>query len=158
MFILFGMYNFDPAFILFDKFSSIFSSFFGLFWFSNKNMFWAFYNFILILKHINKDISRTSNIAFLLDWAQMSDLDFGLIRQNISIKKASFQYQGCPLSLKSGKLWLNSYVYWISITSNWFYSQQFSLPYSKNILSVWPFRGDKKKKKKVLVNPTEFFH
>ena len=102
--------------------------------------------------------SRTSNIAFLMDWAQMSDLDFGLIRQNISIRKASFHYQGCPLSLKSGKLWLNSYVYWISITSNWFYSQQFSLPYSKNILSVCPFRGDKKKKKKVLVNPTEFFH
>jgi hypothetical protein len=103
-------------------------------------------------------LSRTSNIAFLMDWAQISDLDFGLIRQNTSIKKASFHYQGCPLSLKSGKLWLNSYVYWISITSNWFYSQQFSLPYSKNILSVCPFRGDKKKKKKVLVNPTEFFH
>ena len=32
--------------------------------------------------------SRTSNIAFLMDWAQISDLDFGLIRQNISIKKA----------------------------------------------------------------------
>ena len=101
--------------------------------------------------------SRTSNIAFLIGWAQMSDLDFGLIRQNISNKKASFQYQGCPLSLKSGKLWLNSYVHWISITSSWFYSQQFSLPYSKNILSVWSFRGDKKKKKKVFVNPTEFF-
>ena len=103
-------------------------------------------------------MSWMSNIAFLMDWAQISDLDFGLIRQNTSIKKASFHYQGCPLSLKSGKLWLNSYVYWISITSNWFYSQQFSLPYSKNILSVCPFRGDKKKKKKVLVNPTEFFH
>ena len=102
--------------------------------------------------------SRTSNIAFLMDWDQMADLDFGLIHQNVSIKKASFHYQGCPLSLKRGKLWLNSYVYWISITSNWFYSQQFSLPYSKNILSVCPFRGDKKKKKKVLVNPTEFFH
>ena len=112
----------------------------------------------LYLESLISNISRASNIAFLLDWAQMSDLDFGLIRQNISIKKASFHYQGCPLSLKSGKLWLNSYVYWISITSNWFYSQQFSLPYSKNILSVCPFRGDKKKKKKVLVNPTEFFH
>ena len=32
--------------------------------------------------------SRASNIAFLLDIAQMSDLDFGLIQQNISIKKA----------------------------------------------------------------------
>ena len=79
-------------------------------------------------------ISRASNIAFFLDWAQMSDLDFGLIRQNISIRKASFRYQWCPLSLKSGKLWLNSYVYWISITSYWFYSQQFSLPYSKMLL------------------------
>ena len=104
-----------------------------------------------------EDTSPTSNIAFLIGWAQMSDLDFGLIRQNISNKKASFHYQGCPLSLKSGKLWLNSYVHWISITSSWFYSQQFSLPYSKNILSVWSFRGDKKKKKKVFVNPTEFF-
>ena len=45
-------------------------------------------------------ISRASNIAFLLDIAQMSDLDFGLIQQNISIKKASFQYQGCSLSFK----------------------------------------------------------
>jgi hypothetical protein len=36
--------------------------------------------------------SRASNIAYLLDWAQMSDLDFGLIQQNIFIKKASFQY------------------------------------------------------------------
>ena len=110
------------------------------------------------IKKASFHISPTSNIAFLMDWAQMADLDFGLIHQNISTKKASFHYQGCPLSLKSGKLWLNSYVYWISITSNWFYSQQFSLPYSKNILSVCPFRGDKKKKKKVLVNPTEFFH
>ena len=117
----------------------------------------------MTLKNMNdnwaiKVTSRTSNIAFLMDWAQISDLDFGLIRQNISIKKPSFHYQGCPLSLKSGKLWLNSYVYWIIITSNWFYSQQFSLPYSKNILLVCPFRGDKKKKKKVLVNPTEFLH
>ena len=78
------------------------------------------------------DNSQTSNIAFLLDWVQMLDLDFGLIRQNISIKKASFHYQGCPLFLKSGKLWLNSYVYWISIPSNWFNSQQFSLPYTEN--------------------------
>ena len=34
---------------------------------------------------------------------------------------------------------------------------QFSLPYSKNILLVCHFRGNKKKKKKVLVNPSEFF-
>ena len=50
-----------------------------------------------------EDLSRMSNIAFLMDRAQMSDLDFGSIHQNISIKKASFHYQGCPLSLKSGK-------------------------------------------------------
>ena len=31
-------------------------------------------------------ISRTSNIAFLIGWAQILDLDFGLIQQNISIK------------------------------------------------------------------------
>ena len=116
-----------------------------------------FWSFQLFQNEMN-NISRTSNIAFLLDWAEMFDLYFGLIRQNISIQKASFYYQGCPLSLKSGKLWLNSYIYWISITSNWFFSQQFSLSYSKNILSVYPFRGDKKKTKKVLVNPTEFFH
>ena len=66
----------------------------------------------------NEDKSRASNIAFLLDIAQMSDLDFGLIQQNISIKKASFQYQGCPLSFKSGKLWLNSYIFEIRIPSN----------------------------------------
>jgi hypothetical protein len=35
----------------------------------------------------------------------MADLYFGLIHQNISTKKASFHYQGCHLSLKSGKLW-----------------------------------------------------
>ena len=85
----------------------------------------------------------------LMDWAQM-DLDFGLIRQNISIKKA-------PLLRvpSSSKVWLNSYLYRIRITTNSFYSQQFSLPYSKNILLVW---GEKKKKKKVLVNPSECFH
>ena len=94
--------------------------------------------------------SRASNIAFLLDISQMSDLDFGLIRQNISNEKASFQYLGCPLSLKSGKLWLNSYIYWISITSNWLYSQQFSLPYSKNILLVFLLGGTRKKRKKYL--------
>ena len=122
-------------------------------------MFWALVNAIrLEFLVYDRNQSRTSNIAFLLDWAQIKDLDFGLIRQNISIKKTSFHYQECPFSLKSGKLWLNSYVCWISITSNWFYSQQFSLPYSKNILSVCSFRGDKKKKKKILVNPTEFFH
>ena len=62
--------------------------------------------------------SRTSNIAFLMDWDQMVDLHFGWIHQNISIKNASFHYQVCPLSLKSGKLWLNSYIYRIRITSN----------------------------------------
>ena len=49
-------------------------------------------------------MSQASNIAFLLDIAQMSDLDFGLIQQNVSIKNTSFQYQGGPLSFKSGKL------------------------------------------------------
>ena len=39
-----------------------------------------------------KHLSRASNIAFLLERAQMLDLDFGLIQQNISNKKASFQY------------------------------------------------------------------
>ena len=48
------------------------------------------HNSVGIRKRLN--ISRASNIAFLLDIAQMSDLDFGLIQQNISIKKASFQY------------------------------------------------------------------
>ena len=31
--------------------------------------------------------SRASNIAFLMELAQMSDLDFGLIEQNIAIKR-----------------------------------------------------------------------
>jgi hypothetical protein len=35
--------------------------------------------------------NRMSNIAFLMDEAQMADLDFGLIHQNIFFKKASFQ-------------------------------------------------------------------
>jgi hypothetical protein len=35
-----------------------------------------------------QDFSRLSNIAFLMDCAQMADLDFGLIHQNISIKIA----------------------------------------------------------------------
>ena len=47
------------------------------------------------------DKSQASNIAFLLDWAQMLDLDFGLIQQNISIQKASFQYQGQSYVIKS---------------------------------------------------------
>ena len=48
-----------------------------------------------------EDTSRMSNIASLMDLAQMADLDFGLIHPNISTKKASFHYQGYPLSLKS---------------------------------------------------------
>jgi hypothetical protein len=38
------------------------------------------------------NFSRTSNIAFLTDSAETVDLDFGLIHQNISFKKASFHY------------------------------------------------------------------
>ena len=83
-----------------------------------------------------------------MDWTQLSDLDFGLIRKNIFINKASFHYQGCPLSLKSGKLWLNSYVHWISITTSWFYSQQFSLPYSKRIFCWFGLSGGTRKKRK----------
>ena len=54
-------------------------------------------------------------------------------------------------------MWLNSYIYRIRIISNQLYSQQFSLPYSMNILFVCLFREYKKKKKKVLVNPSEFY-
>ena len=94
-----------------------------------------FYNF----QNIFENISRMSSIAFLMDWAQM-DLDFGLIRQNISIKKA-------PLLRvpSSSKVWLNSYLYRIRITTNSFYSQQSSLPY---ILLVCLFRGKRKRRKK----------
>ena len=53
----------------------------------------------LCIISVIKANSRTSNIAFLMDWAQMADLDFGLIQQKNFIKKASFHYQGCPLSL-----------------------------------------------------------
>ena len=42
-----------------------------------------FKGFEIFALHIN---SRVSNIAVLLDRAQMSDLDFGLIQPNISIK------------------------------------------------------------------------
>ena len=41
---------------------------------------------------INQNLSRTSNIAFLMDSAETVVLDFGLIHQNISFKKASFHY------------------------------------------------------------------
>ena len=40
--------------------------------------------------------SRASNIDFLLDIAQMSDLDFGLIQQNISIKKGFIPISRAP--------------------------------------------------------------
>ena len=52
---------------------------------------WQKANFSFYLS-LDNDKNRTSNVAFLIDWAQMSDLDFGLIQQNISIKKASFHY------------------------------------------------------------------
>ena len=47
---------------------------------------------ILCFSKCNTYISRTSNIAFLTDSAETVDLDFGLIHQNISFKKASFHY------------------------------------------------------------------
>ena len=44
------------------------------------------------ISSIQVDCSRTSNKAFLTDSAETVDLDFGLIHQNISFKKASFHY------------------------------------------------------------------
>ena len=41
---------------------------------------------LLFFEFMTYVTSWASNIAFLLDWAQMSDLDFGLIQQNISNK------------------------------------------------------------------------
>ena len=41
----------------------------------------------VIMDQKKTNISRTSNIAILLDWAQMSDLDFGLIRQKFPSKR-----------------------------------------------------------------------
>ena len=41
---------------------------------------------------IVSESSQMSNIAFLTDSAETVDLDFGLIHQNISFKKASFHY------------------------------------------------------------------
>ena len=64
-----------------------------------------------------------------MDWAQMSDLDFGLIRQNISIKKASSRV---PSFFEKWQIEI----------------KQFSLPYAKNILSVCPFRGGQEKEEK----------
>ena len=37
-------------------------------------------------------ISQMSNIAFLRDLAETVDVNFGLIHQNISIKKASIHF------------------------------------------------------------------
>ena len=45
-----------------------------------------------VYQQYSYNISQASNIAFLLEWAQISDLDFGLIQQNISTQKDSFQY------------------------------------------------------------------
>ena len=58
-----------------------------------------------------------------------------------------------PSFLKNRKGWLNSYIYRIRITSNWFYSQQFFM----NILLVCLFRGEKKKKNKVMVESVRIF-
>ena len=44
------------------------------------------------VRTIVSESSQTSNIAFLTDSAETVDLDFGLIHQNISFKKASFHY------------------------------------------------------------------
>ena len=60
--------------------------------------------------------SWMSNIAFLTDWAQIADLDFGLIHKNISIKEGLIPLLRVPFLKKSSKVWLNSYFY---ITSNW---------------------------------------
>jgi len=124
--------------------------------------FWLFLSFCrtasrpYTLSYIN---SRASNIAILLEWAQISDLDFGLIQQNISTKKASFQYQGCPLSFKSGKLWLNSYIFEIRIPIQInFIANSSHYPIPRLFCWFLFSGGDKKKKKRWLANPTEFFH
>ena len=44
------------------------------------------------VRTIVSESSQTSNIAFLTDSAETVDLDFVLIHQNISFKKASFHY------------------------------------------------------------------
>ena len=44
------------------------------------------------VRTIVSESSQTSNIAFWTDSAETVDLDFGLIHQNISFKKASFHY------------------------------------------------------------------
>ena len=52
-------------------------------WSTSKHIKGTFHLNLFIFIHY----SQMSNMAFL-----MVDLDFGLIHQNISIKKASFQY------------------------------------------------------------------
>ena len=70
-------------------------------------------DFTPLLASLVFDMSWKSNVAFLLDWAQMVHIFrfWIFFHQNISIKKASCKYQGCPLLLKSGKLWLSSYIH-----------------------------------------------
>ena len=50
-----------------------------------KDIFWKLE---FLKQFVTRIMSWTSNIAFLMDWAQMSDIDFGLIRQNISNKNS----------------------------------------------------------------------
>ena len=90
--------------------------------------------------------SPTSNTAFLMDWAQMADLDFGLIHQ-----KDFIPLLRVPSFFKNGKLWSNSYIYRRRITSNWLYSQQFSfLTKIQNCIS------EKTRKKIVLLSFKKF--
>ena len=45
----------------------------------------------------------------------------------------------------------------LGVTSNLFYSQQFSLPYSKNILLVCPVRGGQEKEEKSIIQSDRIF-
>ena len=44
--------------------------------------------------------SQMSNLVFLMDWAQMSDLDFGLIHQNFFHQKGFIPLSKVPFFLK----------------------------------------------------------
>jgi hypothetical protein len=73
--------DFHEKFVYLENFVKIDAKFTRIFW-----------GFLTSYNSVSRYMSRTSNIAFLMDLAETVNLDFGLIHQNISIKKASFHY------------------------------------------------------------------
>ena len=81
-----------------------------------------------------EDTNRKSNIAFLMGWAKIADLYFGLIHQNISIK--GFIPLGTIFILCNG-----------NGVGGWSRKWQFSLTLSSKNGLMWGVDGSKKPQK-----------